>query len=168
MYVRVHQKEFYIFFMIVYVKCIITCSFTPHAAPSVPPESVVVREKGEHWAMVGWGIPPEAGRNGIIISYIVQLLDTHGAVVLNETVAVQDPAFDSPQSVPHNFTSLKPYTKYMWRVAATTTVGAGPFTSVAHFTTLQSSELLGCGIVLLLFFCNCSCSVTHIVYPQIC
>ena len=93
--------------------------------------------------MVGWGIPPEAGRNGIIISYIVQLLDTHGAVVQNETVAVQDPTFDSPQSLAHNFTSLKPYTRYLWRVAATTTAGAGPFSSPAHFTTLQSSELLG-------------------------
>ena len=103
----------------------------------------VVKEKGAHWAMVGWGIPPEAGRNGIIISYIVQLLDTHGAVVRNETVAVQDPTFDSPQSLAHNFTSLKPYTRYLWRVAATTTAGAGPFTSPAHFTTLQSSELMG-------------------------
>ena len=93
--------------------------------------------------MVGWGIPPEAGRNGIIISYIVQLLDTHGAVVQNETVAVQDPTFDSPQSLPHNLTSLKPYTIYPWRVAATTTAGAGPFTSASHFRTRESSELLG-------------------------
>ena len=129
--------------MIVYVKCIITCSFTRHAAPSAPPEMLKVKKKGAHWAMVGWGIPPEAGRNGIIVSYIVQLPDTHGAVVRNETVAVQDPTFDSPQSLAHNFTSLKPHTRYMWRVAATTTAGAGPFTSVAHFITLQSSELLG-------------------------
>ena len=103
-----------------------------------------VMEKGAHWAMVGWGIPPEAGRNGIIISYIVQLLDTHGAVVRNETVAVQDPTFDSPQSLAHNFTSLEPYTRYLWRVAATTTAGAGPFTSAgasAQFHTLQWSEL---------------------------
>ena len=100
-----------------------------------------VMEKGAHWAMVGWGIPPEAGRNGIIISYIVQLLGTHGAVVWNETVAVQDPTFDS---LAHNFTSLKPYTRYLWRVAATTTAGAGPFTSAgtsAQFRTLQWSEL---------------------------
>ena len=120
--------------------------FIPPAAPSAPPEVREVKETGAHWAMVAWGIPPEAGRNGIIISYIVQLLDTHGAVVRNETVAVQDPTFDSPQSLAHNFTSLKPYTRYMWRVAATTTAGAGPFTSiddVAHFRTMQSCELLG-------------------------
>ena len=113
-------------------------------ASSAPPEEVVVREKGAHWAAVGWGIPPEAGRNGIIISYIVQLLDTHGAVVRNETVAVQDPTFDSPQSLTHNLTSLKPYTIYLWRVAATTTAGVGPFTSTgasAQFRTLQWSEL---------------------------
>ena len=103
-----------------------------------------VMEKGAHWALVGWGIPPEAGKNGIIISYIVQLLDTHGAVVRNETVAVQDPTFDSPQSLAHNFTSLEPYTRYLWRVAATTTAGVGPFTSdgaSAQFHTLQWSEL---------------------------
>ena len=117
--------------------------------------------------MVGWGIPPEAGRNGIIISYIVQLLDTHGAVVRNETVAVQDPTFDSPQSLTHNFTSLKPYTRYLWRVAATTTAGAGPFTSHAHFTTLHSSELLGVWHSATPLFCNCSCSVVHSIYPQI-
>ena len=131
------------------------CSFAPPAAPSAPPEMLEVKEKGAHWAMVGWGIPPEAGRNGIIISYIVQLLDTHGAVVRNETVAVQDPTFDSPQSLPHNFTSLKPYTRYLWRVAATTTAGAGPFTSIdniAHLRTLESSELFGVWHIVPLLF----------------
>ena len=101
-----------------------------------------VKEKGTHWAMVGWGIPPKAGRNGIIISYTVQLRDTHGAVVRNETVAVQDPTFESPQSPAHNFTSLKPYTRYVWRVAATTTAGAGPFASASHFRTRESSEFV--------------------------
>ena len=145
----IHNTHTYVYiswnlhFYEVYIIYFITCSFTPHAAPSVPPKSIVVREKGAHWTMVGWGIPSEAERNGIIISYIVQLLDTHGAVVRNETVAVQDPTFDSPQSLAHNFTSLKPYTRYVWRVAATTTAGAGPFTSVSHFRTLHSSELLG-------------------------
>ena len=103
-----------------------------------------MREIGAHWTMVAWGIPPEAGRNGIIISYIVQLLDTHGAVVRNETVAVEDPTFNSPQSLPHNLTSLKPYTRYVWKVAATTSAGVGPFTSIGtmvHFHTLQWSEL---------------------------
>ena len=100
-----------------------------------------VRENGAHWAVVGWGIPPEAGRNGIIISYIVQLLDTHGAVVRNETVAVQDPTFDSPQSLAHNLTSLKPYTRYGWRVAATTSAGTGPFSSIG-LISLESSKLV--------------------------
>ena len=103
-----------------------------------------VKDIGAYQAAVGWGIPPEAGRNGIIISYIVQLLDTHGAVVWNETVAVEDPTFDSPQSLAHNLTSLKPYTGYVWRVAATTTAGTGPFSSIdtmTHFRTLQWSEL---------------------------
>ena len=122
----------------------ICASFPPSAAPSAPPIMREVKENGTHWAVVGWGIPPEAGRNGIIISYIVQLLDTHGAVVRNETVAVQDPTFDSPQSLAHNLTSLKPYTRYVWRVAATTTAGTGPFSSidiVAQFYTLEWSEL---------------------------
>ena len=118
--------------------------FAQPTAPSAPPESAVVREKGAHWAMVGWGIPPEAWRNGIIISYLVQLVDTHGAVVRNETIVVNNPTFDSPQSAAHNLTSLKPYTIYIWRVAATTTAGTGPFTSAgasAQFRTLQWSEL---------------------------
>ena len=122
------------------------CSFPSPTAPFVPPEMHVVKEKGAHWAVVGWGIPPETGRNGIIISYIVQLLDTHGAVVRNETVAVEDPTFDSPQSLAHNLTSLKPYTIYLCRVAATTSAGVGPFTSTggtAQFHTLQWSELSG-------------------------
>ena len=118
--------------------------YPPFAAPSAPPVMLEVKEKGTHWAVVVWGIPPEAGRNGIIISYIVQLLDTHGAVVRNETVAVEDPTFDSPQSLAHNLTSLKPYTRYVWRVAATTTAGTGPFSSIgtmAQFHTLEWSEL---------------------------
>ena len=102
-----------------------------------------MREKGAHWAVVGWGIPPETGRNGIIISYIVQLLDTHGAVVRNVTVAVQDPTFDSPRSLAHNLTSLKPYTRYVWRVAAATSAGTGPSSigTMSTFRTLQWSEL---------------------------
>ena len=103
-----------------------------------------VKEIEAYWAMVNWSIPPETGRNGIIISYIVQLLDRHGAVVRNETVAVEDPTFDSPQSLAHNLTSLKPYTRNVWRVAATTTAGTGPFSSIgtmAQFLTLEWSEL---------------------------
>ena len=115
--------------------------FTPPTAPSAPPVLHAV-EKGAHWAMVGWGIPPEAGRNGIIISYIVQLLNSHRAVVRNETVAVQDPTFESPESTGYNFTSLKPYTKYSWKVAATTTAGAGPLSPRANFRTLESSEFI--------------------------
>ena len=103
--------------------------------------------------MVGWSSPPAAGRNGIIITYIVQLTDTHGAVIWNETVAVPEPTFDSPQSHANNFTSLKPYTNYKWNVAATTTAGAGPFMS-AQFRTLQWSES---------FSGNCSCSVAHYI-----
>ena len=104
-----------------------------------------VKEIGARWAMVGWRIPSEAERNGIIIAYIVQLADTHGAAVRNETVAVQDPTFDSPQSLALNLTSLKPYTRYLWTVAATTTAGAGPFTSAheasSKFRTIEWSEL---------------------------
>ena len=114
------------------------------AAPSGPPVIRETRETGAHWAIVGWSIPPEGERNGIIITYIVQLTDAHGAVIRNETVAVQDPTFDSPQSLALNLTNLQPYTKYVWKVAAATTAGAGPFTSVgniAQFRTLQSSEL---------------------------
>ena len=90
--------------------------------------------------MVSWGIPPKEERNGIIVSYIIQLLDTHGGVVRNETVVVPNPTISSPLSTAHNLTSLKPYTIYLWRVAATTTAGAGPFTSVTNFTTRPSSE----------------------------
>ena len=102
------------------------------------------KEIGAHWTRVGWSIPPVAERNGIIIAYIVQLTDTHGAVIQNETVTVKDPNFDLPQLLAHNLTGLRPYTRYVWRVAATTSAGAGPFTKVgasAKFRTLQWSEL---------------------------
>ena len=103
-----------------------------------------VKEIRAHWAVVGWSIPPETGRNGIIISYIIQLLGTRGGVVPNVTVAVQDPTFDTPESLTYNLTSLKPYTRYVWRVAATTSAGTGPFSSIgtmSPFYTLQWSEL---------------------------
>ena len=122
----------------------LTTFSSPSAAPSAPPVMHEVRKIAAHWAVVRWGIPPETGRNGIIISYIVRLLDTHGAVVRNETVAVQDPTFVSHLSLAHNLTSLKPYTSYVWRVAATTTAGTGPFSSIgtmAHFHTLEWREL---------------------------
>ena len=131
------------YYLSVAYTCIRT-SFPPSAAPSAPPVMRQVMEIEAYWAVVGWGIPPAAGRNGIIISYIVQLLDTHGAVVQNETIAVEDPTFASPQSLAHNLTSLKPHTRYVWRVAATTTAGTGPFSfigTMSHFRTLEWSEL---------------------------
>ena len=131
------------FFHSIGLSTVYLCFFTPPAAPSAPPVMRVVKEIGAHWTTVGWSIPPEAERNGIIIAYIVQLTDTHGAVIRNETVAMQDPTFDSPQSLAHNLTSLKPYTSYLWRVAATTSAGAGPFTSVgasSQFRTMEWSE----------------------------
>ena len=122
----------------------LTTSFPPPAAPSAPPVMGEVRDIGAHWAVVVWGIPRKGGRNGIIISYVVQLEDMEGAVIWNVTVSVKDPKFKSPKSVTYNLTSLKPYTRYVWRVAATTTAGTGRFSSdgtMAHFRTLQWSEL---------------------------
>ena len=125
-----------------------------------------MKEKGAQWAVVGWGIPPEAGRNGIVISYIVQLLDINITVVQNVTVAVEDPAFDSHQLVTFNFTNLKPYSRYTWRVAATTTAGVGPFSPVG-LISLESSKL-----VILLHYICCSTFLCllqygciHVVYP---
>lgn len=103
----------------------------------------MVREKGAHWAAVGWNIPPESDRNGIIITYniIVEVLDRDPAVVWNETVAVQDLTIDSHEAFSSNVTNLKPLTGYQWSVAAATTAGAGPFTPSAIFFTMEWSEL---------------------------
>ena len=102
----------------------------------------------------------------MIISYIVQLLDINNTVVQNVTVRVENPAFDSPQSLAHNLTSLKPYSRYMWRVAATTTAGVGPFSPVG-LISLESSEL-----VIILHYICCSTFLCllqyeciHVVYP---
>ena len=104
--------------------------------PFSRPSSRAKVEVSSRWCLIGWRIPEESGRNGIIIRYIIELNNT------NITHELKHFNFSSPANVTHNLTNLTPYTTYKWRVAAATVNGTGHFNpNPVDFQTRQDGKL---------------------------
>ena len=81
----------------------------------------------------------EAGRNGVIRKYIIELEQTKDK--WNVTYILTNSTFSSPTIVRYNLTNLTPHTTYKWRVAAATVNGTGPFQlKPKKFMTLEDGE----------------------------
>ena len=81
-------------------------------------------------AVISWGPPPYEDQNGVIISYTisVSVLETGESF----TYTTSDPTLE--------LTGLKIYTTYIIQVAASTSVGQGPFTQEFNITTLEEGN----------------------------
>jgi hypothetical protein len=85
-------------------------------------------------ATLHWEIPPVSGRNGIIISYIIQWRSSNQQTSpVNHTVS--QPTFTHPEHLSRTLGGLRPYTNYAWRVAAVNFNGRGNFSQWKGFTT---------------------------------
>lgn len=78
--------------------------------------------------------PPDPDQqNGVIIKYIVEFGDN--------TVSTTDAEVPTSFGLFHRITGATPYTVYYARVAASTSVGTGPFSDWVSARTLVAGEL---------------------------
>jgi hypothetical protein len=85
---------------------------------------------GPRSASVSWLPPPTEGQNGIILYYILLLVDDQlstGDRTINTTLTS------------HSFSDLEEYNIYNYSIAAATRVGVGVFSSPVQFTTHEDS-----------------------------
>ena len=79
-----------------------------------------------------WSAPPPEHQNGVIISYSIVLTAVNGGSTLYFTA--NDTQFTA--------TGLKPYTIYSCVVAAQTSIGTGPYSSVLTITSDEAGMLV--------------------------
>lgn len=131
-----------------------TLAFTCSLDPSAPPSNVSATAISSTEIRVHWNEVNDVDRNGIIIHYEVEYIQTtFGDATRNDTLSVDSLTFVV------NITELEEYVEYFVRVRAYTSVGAGPYSyawverteedgnySMTHYTTQYS----------FLFFLTCS------------
>ena len=105
-------------------------SFLYTSAPSAPVQNVSVDNTTSESITVSWEPPADEQQNGIIINYVVQVAaEGETATYLNSTTTYIV------------ITSLKPYTNYEYSIAAETSAGRGPFSSISTTQTDEAGEL---------------------------
>ena len=83
-------------------------------------------------AVVSWGPPPYEDQNGVIISYTI-------------SVSVQETGESftyTTSDTTYSFTALKPYRTYDITIAASTSIGTGPFSSSYVLVTLEEGKYI--------------------------
>ena len=88
-------------------------------APNGPPQNIIAQPSSARSLNITWNPPAAAEQNGIITSYVVNITGVETGEQLQLT--------SQSQSV--NVTGLTPYTTYLCIVAASTTIGPGPFST---------------------------------------
>ena len=80
-----------------------------------------------------WQPPEIEHQNGLIIHYLVDILD----IALNDNL--RQITFSNTTGEVSNLT---PYTNYQIRIAAATVVGVGPLSAPLHIRTEEDGELM--------------------------
>lgn len=98
--------------------------------PSSPPENIYGEALSSASIFIMWNPPVRQHRNGIITGYVINM------TILATREVLQFLTFDSNYTV--NF--LQPFTVYNLIVAATTSAGIGPFSTVLTIQTLEDGK----------------------------
>ena len=93
--------------------------------PSGYPQRFEAAATSSKTSTLTWDPPNFEDRNGIIIDYVINITSAH----TNETTEY------ASNTTTLTLTTLSPYTTYYCIVAARTSVGTGPFSSVLRFQT---------------------------------
>lgn len=103
-------------------------------APSLPPFNSSVEVLGPRTISVSWQPPAPAGQNGIVTSYVVLVTE----VLTNTTTRYQRDGSRTEILI----TNLRPFREYSCSVAASTSVGSGPYSIPFTITTHQDGECI--------------------------
>lgn len=111
---------------------LLTCKcFSTHPAPNTSPLNFEGNATSSRSISLMWEPPLFEDQNGVITSYIIN-------VVLNETAE----NFQLSTAEPRLFLdSLRPFGTYSFVIAAQTIAGVGPFSTVLTIATPEDSEL---------------------------
>ena len=105
--------------------------FHSNPAPSSPPLLITVEEISSTLFCLSWDPPPQPEQNGEIIGYNVSVTNFYtGAQIIIFT--------------PINSTeiaSLRPFTPYLYAVAAVTAAGIGPYSVSSILTTDEAGTV---------------------------
>ena len=102
---------------------------TKPAVPSGAPTQLSILLITHNAVNISWSEVSSSSINGLLEYYSVQI-----------NVTQTTTSFLHTSNFSHTFiTNLTPYTQYLLAVAAVNTLGRGPYSSILHFTTGQSS-----------------------------
>ena len=114
--------------------------FFCYTVPSGYPQNIETRAVSSRMSTLSWDPPNYEDRNGVITGYVINVTNTRR----NETLQ-----YTSNTTL--TLSTLSPYTTYYCVVAARTSVGTGPFSTVITLQTLQDGNK-SCLLPQLIFF----------------
>ena len=101
-----------------------------YTVPSGYPQNIEARNVSSRMSTLSWNPPNYEDRNGIIIGYVINVTNTRRSETLQYT----------SNTTALTLSTLSPYTTYYCIVAARTSVGAGPFSTVITLNTPQDGK----------------------------
>ena len=108
----------------------ILINYVYETVPSSSPVSISSSDVTSTSAVISWDPPPYEDQNGVIISYTI-------SVSVQET---GESFIYTTSDTTYSFTALKPYRTYDITIAASTSVGTGPYSDIFMLTTAESSK----------------------------
>ena len=109
--------------------------------PSSSPTDLAAIVYSSTEVYLSWSPPPKSERNGVIIEYNISMISTESEEHVHITTIATNISIGS----------LLPYTTYQCAVAASTSVGQGPFTTYLYFETKEAGLFLNLIVSNILF-----------------
>ena len=103
-----------------------------YSVPSGYPQNVEATAVSSRMSTLSWDPPNYEDRNGVIIGYVINVTNTRRSDTLQYT----------SNTTSLTLSMLSPYTTYYCIVAARTSAGTGPFSTVIRLLTLQDGKKL--------------------------
>ena len=107
--------------------------YISHPVPISPPVNLSLVTSTSTSVTLSWASPPTQDQNGIITGYTLQVFSFQLGLLRETNVSSNGSTVDS----------LHPYTTYLFKVAAMTVVGRGPYSDNLTATTQQDGRCGG-------------------------